>query len=78
MPMIGMAMIARVNMFRQIEHVININLQDKSGRTVLHNVALTGPLPDINFLLEHGADISVQDKYGHTALHLATVADYLR
>ncbi|KAL4879314.1 hypothetical protein BJY04DRAFT_220170 [Aspergillus karnatakaensis] len=61
-----------------IGHEIDVNLQDKNGRTALQDAALGGLLPEVKYLLRLGADISIQDTNGHTAAQLARVAHYLR
>ena len=45
-----------------------VNARDNSGRTALHNAALSASIDRMELLLEHGADINARDSFGKTPL----------
>ena len=60
-----------------LDRGVNINVQDKKGRTPLHEVLteLDDSYPDyfvdaVRFSLDHGADVDVGDNNGSTPLHV--------
>ena len=52
-----------------IEHGVNVNVQDKSGQTPLHEASSRGHLEMVEFLIQNGAKVDIQDKEGVVALH---------
>jgi len=50
----------------------NINVQDRTGATVLHAASQSGKLNIVDFLLTRGANINLQDYFGVSALHIAS------
>lgn len=47
---------------------VDINAQNRDGRTPLIDAVLKGDNTTVQMLIEHGADINKADKYGNTAL----------
>ncbi len=74
-----------VNMVKYlIDHVgqkEDVNLQDYSGRTPLHDAACSGTIHVVKFLVENGADINAKTKLGNTPLYFAKtrldISDFL-
>lgn len=56
-------------------HKIDINYQNKDGRTALHYAAAADNSAMVLYLLEHGAHVGVQDYEGWTPLHVAVHAN---
>jgi len=50
---------------------INLDLQDKDGKTPLHYAAIHKQLHTAQLLVKRGADQSICDKYGNAALWCA-------
>ncbi|MBO4405988.1 MAG: ankyrin repeat domain-containing protein [Alphaproteobacteria bacterium] len=50
---------------------INVNAQDKNGRTALMSATDRGHYEMVQLLLEHGADVSIKNKRGGTVLDCA-------
>lgn len=63
-----------------IESLLNngadINMTDRYGQTVFHEVARTWHCDVGYFLLEQNANINCTDKYGRTPLHVAAAVNY--
>ena len=55
---------------------VDLNVQDKHGRTALHDASRAGHFETVKFRLEKGADINVQDENGQTALYDASRAGH--
>ncbi|XP_076463277.1 uncharacterized protein LOC143295453 isoform X2 [Babylonia areolata] len=53
----------------------NINIRDKTGQSLLHEVARAWHVDVARWLLEHGIDINQADDFGRTALHVAAAVD---
>jgi ankyrin repeat protein len=58
-----------------LERGADPTVQDKDGRTPLHEASLWGHVEVVRMILERGADPTVQDKDGRTPLHLASLGD---
>ena len=56
---------------------IDVNIQNKGGKTALYWASYHNNLDIVRLLLEHGADVNIQNKDGNTALHLASYANNL-
>ena len=54
-----------------LEHVADLNVQDRDGWTPLYTASKNGVLETVRLLLEHGADVEVKDYDGTTALQEA-------
>jgi len=54
---------------------VNVNYQNKDGRTALHFAAAQDNNQIVLLLLQHGADINCSDFQGWTALHAAVNAN---
>ncbi len=54
----------------------DVNVADKHGQTVFHEVARTWHYDVAKFLLENDADIDKPDKFGRTPLHVAAAVNY--
>lgn len=54
-----------------INHGVDVNAQDESRRTVLHDATEANDAKTVQLLLEHGADSNVVDIAGMTPLELA-------
>ena len=50
---------------------LDINRQDKAGKTPLHTAILCKQFSIVNKLLESGADVTISDDAGDTVLHTA-------
>ncbi len=57
---------------------IDVNIQDKKGRTPLHEAANMGFLKIIKDLISAGAKVNVQDRYGMTPLMDAVKNGYVK
>ena len=55
------------------DNTINIDLQDKYGKTALHNACENGHLPCAELFVEKGANIDLRNYSGWTALHYACI-----
>ncbi len=55
-------------------HNAAIYVQNKNGRTALHDAAEAGSETTVHILIRYGAGISIQDKDGRTALYDAASA----
>ncbi|KAL5351403.1 hypothetical protein ACLOAV_003262 [Pseudogymnoascus australis] len=60
-----------------LEHGVNINIQDKTGRTALHDAAEANDVRMVELLLQNGADLSYVDYCGMTALEISASAGNL-
>lgn len=54
----------------------DINMMDKYGQTIFHEVARTWHIDVGTFLLAHHGNINQTDKYGRTPLHIAAAVNY--
>ena len=54
----------------------DINVSDKHGQTVLHEVARAWHTDVARFVYENGGDVNKADKYGRTPLHVASIVNY--
>lgn len=54
-----------------IKHGVDVNVQDESRRTVLHDATEANDAKTVQLLLENGADSNAVDMSGMTALELA-------
>ena len=54
-----------------LENGVNIDAQDKDGKTALIHAALSGNTFMVDLLLSSNASVDIQDSYGHTAMGLA-------
>ena len=54
----------------------NVNVIDKHGQTVLHEVSRNWNTDLAKFFLDHGANINKADKLGRTPLHLAAAVNH--
>lgn len=54
-----------------ISHGVDVNAQDESRRTVLHDATEANDAKTVQLLLQHGADSNAVDLSGMTALELA-------
>ena len=59
-----------------IKNGADINVTDKHGQTVFHEVARLWHLDVAKFLKENGADVNKPDKFGRTPLHVASAVNY--
>ena len=59
-----------------LDNGADINMSDKHGQTILHEVARTWHIDVAKFLIEKNADIDKADKFGRTPLHLASAVNY--
>ncbi|WP_341808229.1 ankyrin repeat domain-containing protein [Wolbachia endosymbiont (group E) of Neria commutata] len=50
---------------------INLNLQNKEGKTTLHLAVLYGYSEIVRLLVEKKSSLDIQDKFGQAALHIA-------
>ena len=57
---------------------VNVDVQDREGRTPLIIAALKGNVKIVKILLEHNATINIQDYEGNTALMLAGFEDFYK
>ncbi|KAI3368039.1 hypothetical protein L3Q82_026865 [Scortum barcoo] len=60
-----------VTMAALIEGGCAVDLQDRNGNTVLHEVSWHGFSHCVKLLIKAGADVHIRNKAGNTALHLA-------
>ena len=54
----------------------DINISDKHGQTVLHEVARAWHTDVARFVCENGGDVNKPDEYGRTPLHVASIVNY--
>eukprot|EP00794_Sanderia_malayensis_P005153 gene5153-5803_t len=54
----------------------DINVGDKYGQTVLHEVARIWHTDVAQFVIQRGAHVDAMDMYGRTPLHVAAAVDY--
>lgn len=47
---------------------LNVNIQDRDGRTPLHLASMNGDMEWVEVLMKRGADSGIEDYQGHTAL----------
>ena len=59
-----------------LQNGADINFPDKSGQTVLHEIARGWHTDVTKFVLQHGANVNKADGHGRTPLHLAATVDY--
>lgn len=57
---------------------INLNLQNKEGKTPLHLAVLYGYSEIVRLLVEKKSSLDIQDKFGQTALHIAIQKNHLK
>ena len=62
---------------RLIRNGADINVNDKYGQTVLHEVAKNWHIDIAKYLIKKGASFTVQDRYGRTPLHLASAVGHV-
>ena len=55
----------------------DVNVTDKHGQTVLHEVARNWNTDVAKYFLGRGADINKGDKWGRTALHLCSAVNHV-
>ena len=53
------------------EHICDVNVRNKRGRTALHGASERGHTEMVAALLGHGCDVDAKDNEGQTALDLA-------
>ena len=53
-----------------------VNVSDKYGQTVLHEVARNWNVDVAKFLISYGGDVNQPDRYGRTPLHLAAASNH--
>ena len=67
-----------IEIFQKVlESGIDINYQNKDGRTLLMAAAMHGVIELVQIYIDYGADLNVQDNDGQTALMLASLNDEL-
>ena len=54
----------------------DINVTDRYGQTIMHEVAREWHINVAQFCMERGADIDKADSFGRTPLHLAAAVNY--
>ena len=54
----------------------DINIRDKHGQTILHEVARAWHTDVLRFVYENGGNINKADDYGRTPLHVASMVNY--
>lgn len=59
-----------------IDNGADVNVTDKHGQTIFHEVARAWHTDVAKFLLEQNADINKADKFGRTPLHVASAVNY--
>ena len=59
-----------------IDNGADINVTDKHGQTLFHEVARAWHIDVAKFLIEKDADINKADKFGRTPLHVASAVNY--
>ncbi|XP_065664110.1 transient receptor potential cation channel subfamily A member 1 [Hydra vulgaris] len=66
--------------FRFLESLIlggaNVNVADKHGQTVMHEVARNWNVDVAKFFIDFGANVNQTDKWGRSPLHLASAVDH--
>jgi len=62
---------------RLLKNGADINVNDKYGQTVLHEVAKNWHTDIAKYLIKKGASFTVQDRYGRTPLHLASAVGHV-
>ena len=59
-----------------LDNGADINLTDKHGQTIFHEVARAWHIDVAKFLIEKNADVNKADKFGRTPLHVASAVNY--
>lgn len=59
-----------------IDNGADINLTDKHGQTIFHEVARAWHIDVAKFLIEKNANVNKADKFGRTPLHVASAVNY--
>ena len=62
--------------FTKYKEVIDVNLVDEDGNSLLLLATKMNSLRLINFLLYNGADVDITNKFGNTAMHYAVAGKY--
>ena len=62
---------------RLIRNGANINITDKYGQTVMHEVAKNWHTDVAKYLIKRGAIYDAKDRYGRTPLHLASAVGHV-
>nr|XP_033772679.1 acyl-CoA-binding domain-containing protein 6 [Geotrypetes seraphini] len=60
-----------------LSKVVDVNVKDEEGRTLLHWACDRGHKDLVWVLLQHKADVNSQDSEGQTALHYASACEFL-
>lgn len=55
--------------FQTLKSKINVNFQNESGMTCLHQASISGNLELVKLLIDCGAQVDVKDSNGYTPLH---------
>lgn len=55
----------------------NVNVTDKHGQTVLHEIARNWNTDVAKYFIAKGADINIGDKWGRTPLHLSSAVNHV-
>lgn len=59
-----------------IDNGADINVCDKHGQTIFHEVARAWHIDVAKFLIEKNADVNKADKFGRTPIHVASAVNY--
>ena len=59
-----------------IDNGADINISDKHGQTIFHEVARAWHIDVAKFLIEKNADVNKADKFGRSPLHVASAVNY--
>jgi ankyrin repeat protein len=61
-----------------INRLIDLDIKDFNGKTVLHYACYNGNIEIVKLLIEAGADINAKDIYGNTPLYWTYTADIIQ